>query len=297
VTDTVAWRIFVAEAERRLSEAGMASPAVDARRIVERASGHEGSAYLLGLDEPATKRGVHHFDVMLERRLAGEPLQYVVGSWGFRELDLLVDPRVLIPRPETEVVVEMALRELDRLLVDRPVEPGRTRATAVDLGTGSGAIALSLAVERSGVQVWASDASGDALDVARANLAGIGVHGARVRLAQGDWFEALPVELAGGIDLVVSNPPYVAVDDPLPDDVADWEPSSALIGGPRGTEDLEIIIDAAPRWLSDQGVLVVELAPDQAEVMAKRARGAGFVEAEVFVDLTGRQRGVIARRG
>src|SRR5206468_3011716 len=120
----------------------------------------------------------------------GEPLQYVLGHWGFRTLDLLVDPCVLIPRPETEVVAGAAIDELRRI-------NGRT---ALDLGTGSGAIGLAIAVEVPSAQVWAVDRSPDALDVARANLAGIGRAGARVRLLESDWFAALPDELRGAVD-------------------------------------------------------------------------------------------------
>src|SRR5688500_3110506 len=124
---------------------------------------------------------------MAERRLAGEPLQYVLGSWGFRTLDLFVDPRVLIPRPETEAVAGLAIEAL--AAIDRP-------GLAADLGTGSGAIALAMAAERwPHVQVWATDLSADALAVARANLAALGRRGAVVRLVQGDWFGALPDEL------------------------------------------------------------------------------------------------------
>ena len=140
---TVSWRLLQGEAERALAQVSENSVS-EARRIIERASGHEGAQYVLGLDELATERGVHYFDLMLERRMHGEPLQYVVGSWGFRHLDLLVDSRVLIPRPETESVVEFALAELESL---RLAASGRS-LVAVDLGTGSGAIGLSLAFER-----------------------------------------------------------------------------------------------------------------------------------------------------
>src|SRR5690242_9559286 len=113
--DTVPWRTLLREATERLREAGIAGPEVSARRIVEHASGYEGAAYVLALDEPATVSGVARFDGMLARRMLGEPLQYVLGGWGFRELDLMVDRRVLIPRPETEEVTEHALAELDRI--------------------------------------------------------------------------------------------------------------------------------------------------------------------------------------
>ena len=293
--DTVAWRIFLAEATARLRDAGVGSAEVDARRIVEQASGYEGAELFLGLDEPATHRGVVQFDRMLARRVAGEPLQYVLGAWGFRTLDLFVDRRVLIPRPETESVVERALGELDRL---RAGSASSARPfTVVDLGTGSGAIALSIAAERPGIDVWATDVSPDALAVARSNLAGLGRAGARVRLSEGSWLDALPDELRGSIDLIVTNPPYVATDDDLPSEVQDWEPTQALIAGPTGREAIEQILTRAPGWLATRGALVVELAPGQAAFVAAFARDVGFDETEVAPDLTGRDRMVIARRG
>lgn len=294
--DTVPWRAFVAEAERRLTDAGFGDPASDARRIVEEASGHEGASLFLHLDDPATQRGVHAFDRMLDRRLTGEPLQYVLGAWSFRSLDVLVDRRVLIPRPETEVVVEVALAELDRLLAARPAGGPATRPVVVDLGTGSGVIALSIAFERPRCEVWATDVSEDALAVARANLAGLGRAGTRVTLVAGSWFEALPAASRGRVDLLVSNPPYVAPTDPLDDAVRDWEPELALVPGPTGFEAIDQIIDGAGAWLRDDGVLVVEMAPFQTEAAAARARAAGFRSVRVEPDLTGRPRMVVAAR-
>jgi len=290
---TVSWRSLQAEAERALA-AVSASPAIDARRIVERASGYSGAEYLLGLDELATERGVHFFDLMLERRMHGEPLQYVVGAWGFRHLDLLVDGRVLIPRPETEMVVEFALTELDAMRAD---DRSRT-LVAVDLGTGSGAIGLSIAQERERVEVWLTDASTDALDVARANLAGLGRAATRVAIAPaGEWFAALPIELRGRIDLIVSNPPYVAEDDELPAEVRDWEPASALFSGAEGLDDLRIIVATAPSWLAPGGALVVELAPMQAAAVASLFGDAGFIDVRIHTDLSGRERCVLGRLG
>ena len=240
---------------------------------------------MLGLDEPATRRGVAFLDAMVARRATGEPLQYVVGRWGFRTLDLLIDRRVLIPRPETEVVAGAAIGEARRL--GRPV-------TVVDLGTGSGAIGLSVAAEVAEASVWATDRSADALAVARANLAGLGRAATRVRLVEGDWFAALPGELRA--DVIVSNPPYVAVSDDLPAEVADWEPVEALLAGARGLDDLARIVDEAPAWLVPDGALVVELAPSQASSVAERARSVGFADVEVRSDLSGRDRMVVARR-
>jgi release factor glutamine methyltransferase len=271
------WRALLAEAA---STEGLDD--VDARRIVERASGWDGGELALHLDDAATERAVAHFDAMVRRRAAGEPLQYVVGEWGFRTLDLFVDRRVLIPRPETESVVQAAIDAVG----------ARRGITAVDLGTGSGAIALSLAVEL-GAEVWATDASADALAVARANVAGCGV--ATVRLCEGDWYGALPSDLRGRVDLVVSNPPSVAAGDELPDVVRDWEPAGALVAGPTGLEHIERIVRDAPAWLARPGVLVVELAPHQADAVAQLARDAGFDGVEVRVDLAGRARALVAR--
>src|SRR5688572_9561945 len=173
------WRALLATAEARVGSV------LDARRILEHASGWEGGELIMNLDEPVTVRCRTHAESMIARREAGEPLQYVVGRWGFRRLDLFVDRRVLIPRPETEVVVEEALAEARRL--------GAT--TAVDLGTGSGAIALSLALEDVRLRVWATEVSGDAVAVARANTAGLGRPGVRVTVVEGSWFEPLPAEL------------------------------------------------------------------------------------------------------
>jgi release factor glutamine methyltransferase len=294
---TITWRQLQAEAVRRLVDGASGDPAqcrTDARRIVERASGFEGADYVLGLDEAATERGVHFFDVMLDRRLTGEPLQYVVGRWGFRKLDLLVDKRVLIPRPETESVAGWAISELD-LLRPEAVADGR-RLLAVDLGTGSGAIGLAIATECPRVDVWLTDESPDALAVAQANLTGIGGAGISVRIGVGSWFDALPGELAGTLDVIVSNPPYVADDDELPPVVRDWEPGSALFAGIDGLDDLRILVAEASAWLHPRGSLVLEMAPTQVEAVAELARSAGFVDVEIRSDLTGRNRGVVARR-
>lgn len=278
----ITWRDLLSEAVAVLGAEH------EARRLVERASGYEGSEYLLALDEPARERSIPFFRDMLDRRAAGEPLQYVLGRWGFRKLDLFVDRRVLIPRPETEQVVEHALVEARRL--PRPL-------VAVDLGTGSGAIGLSLAVELdSEVEVWATDRSPDALAVARANLTGVGSFAAqRVRLVEGDWYAALPSTLRGRVGLIVSNPPYVAPGDELPPEVADWEPEGALIAGPTGLEDVARILAGAPAWLARPGVVVIEIAPHQSGSASQLARDAGFTDVDVLPDLTGRLRALVAR--
>jgi release factor glutamine methyltransferase len=283
----VAWRQLLAETGERLRAAGVDNADQEARWLVERATGYTAGELVVNLDRPATERGATHLHGMVERRAAGEPLQYALQRWGFRTLDLYVDRRVLIPRPETEVLAGMALDECRRLAAAR----------AVDLGTGSGALALALAVERPGLEVWGTDVSSDALAVARANLAGLGRAGRHVRLTDGAWFDALPPELAGRIDVIVTNPPYVADGEivDLPAEVRDWEPHQALFSGPRGLEDIEHIVAEAPRWLSRPGSLLVELAPHQARHTVRVALAAGFATAAAWPDLTGRDRIVVAR--
>jgi release factor glutamine methyltransferase len=292
MTDTapgggVPWRALLDEAAARLAGAGFDNAEQEARWLVQRASGLEGAELILGLEEPASLRNATFFYDMLERRLRGEPLQYVLGRWGFRVLDLYVDERVVIPRPETEALTQMALEECRRL----------DARLAVDLGTGSGAIALALAVEWAGIEVWATDASPDALAVARANLAGLGGIGAGVRLAEGSWYDALPPELEGVVDVIVANPPYVAefeVED-LPDEVRRWEPLAALVSGPSGLEAIELIVAGALRWLARPGSLLVEIAPHQSAEVEGMARAAGFGSAAIWPDLSGRDRILLAR--
>lgn len=279
---SVTWRELWTQAEAALGSKH------EARRIVERASGYDGAALVMHLEEYAPARAAPFAQAMVERRAAGEPLQYVVGRWGFRHLDLLVDRRVLIPRPETELVVDIALRELERL--------GQKAPVVVDLGAGSGAIALCVAQEVPGARVWATDVSAAALAVARANLAGLGSAAAvRVRLAEGRWFDALPPDLRGQVDLLVSNPPYVAASEELPAEVAEWEPNEALVAGPTGLEAIAEILAAAPSWLARPAVAVVEIAPHQAAAACALARSAGMDNVDVRPDMQGRLRALVAR--
>lgn len=271
----------------RRAEAVLGSP-MESRWVVERASGWHGPDLVLHLDDPAPARAVAFAVAMVERRRAGEPLQYVLGRWQFRTLDLLVDQRVLIPRPETEAVAGAAIGEVR--------SRGRRPTVVVDLGTGSGAIGLSVAAEVPGAEVWATDVSADALAIARANLAGLGTLAApRVRLAEGSWWDALPPELAGAVDVVVSNPPYVAAGEDLPREVGDWEPRDALRSGPTGLEAVQEIVTGAPAWLARPGSLVVEIAPHQADAASALARTAGFTGVEVRPDAAGRRRALVAR--
>lgn len=285
---TVTWRELLAEATQRLTHAGVDEAEVSARRIVEECSGADGAELALVLGDLVTERGMAAFDRRLARRLAGEPIQYVVGRWGFRSLDLFVDHRVLIPRPETEIVAGVVIDEVRRLLAVHG------DATAVDLGCGSGAIGLSVAAEVVGAEVWLTDLSDEALAVARSNLAGLGRKAVNTRIAAGSWFEALPRELEGSVAVIASNPPYISESEALAPAVAEWEPRMALVAGADGTEALEGIVEAAPTWLMDGGSLVLEMSPWQTDRIAERA-SAAFGEVEIFDDLNGLARGVVAR--
>ena len=270
----------------------------EARWLVEEVTGERWPSATPSATGDVTARAGDRFEALLARRAAGEPLQYVLGRWQFRTLDLVVDRRVLIPRPETEQVVEAALTELDAVAGNRSAGAGGM--VAVDLGTGSGAIALSLAAERPRLQVWATDVSPGALEVAAANLAGLGGWAAaRVRLARGWWWAAVPEDLEGRIDLVVSNPPYLSSADMtcLDSEVVEWEPRLSLEAGPTGLEALQEILAGAGRWLRPGGSLVVEISPDQSRQAAGLARDAGLNVVSVRADLTGRDRALVARRG
>ncbi len=280
----ITWRDLVTDATAVLDDAN------DARWIVERVADLDRAGLLLALDEVVPTRVIEFCEGLVRRRAAGEPLQLVLGRWQFRRLDLAVDRRALIPRPETEQVVEFALAELARLEVIDPV--------CVDLGTGTGCIALSLATEGEIGEMWAVDVSVEALALARSNVAGVGGTAAsRVRLVLGDWFGALPGDLAGRVTLVVANPPYVGEDErgDLDPSVLDWEPHEALFAGDDGLADIRRILAEVPRWLAHPAALVLELAPRQAEEAVRLAMAAGADHAEIRPDLTGRPRALVAR--
>jgi release factor glutamine methyltransferase len=280
---TVTWRQLWAETADAVGDRNQA------RWLCEVASASvDGDEFLARLDEAATERMVSHLDSMVARYRTGEPLQYVLGEWSFRRITLSIDRRVLIPRPETELVAEIA--------IGLAAQCGPSR-TVVDLGTGSGAIGLSMAYElpRQGTEVWITDASADAIDVARANLAGIGPAAANVRVAHGSWFDALPNDVR--FDVIVSNPPYVAVGSPdLEAVVGEWEPASALFSGADGLDDIRILVAAAPERLRPGGALVLEIGADQGAAVDDMLRRAGLVGVEIRSDLSHRDRIALARR-
>jgi release factor glutamine methyltransferase len=234
------------------------------------------------LDEEVTERMVAHLDAMVGRYRTGEPLQYVLGRWAFRHLDLFVDERVLIPRPETEEVAGVAIE------CARAVEGART---VIDLGTGSGAIGLSLATELpiDNTSIWMTDVSPDALAVARANLAGIGRPARNVTIIESRWFDALPANLQA--DVIVSNPPYIALGSPDVDgSVSDYEPEVALYSGSDGLDAIREIIRKAGDFLTVNGALVLEIGADQRLATEYLFEEHGYVDYEVRPDAFGHDR-------
>jgi release factor glutamine methyltransferase len=268
--------VIVREALRetriRLEEAGLDTPHVDSEILLAHVLGTTRSGLHTDGDRVLGERELAELEPLAARRATREPLAYVLGEWSFRRLTLKVDPRVLVPRPETEVVVERCLALI----------PGLAQARVLDVGTGSGAIALAIADEHPGARVTGLDASADALAVARENArrAGLGVE-----LVRGDLFGGLP---AGPWDLVVSNPPYVREDEIelLAPEVRDWEPRASLVG--EGAT--EAVATAALGVLRPGGALVLETAGGDAERVAEYLREIGYVDAQVTPDLAGLSR-------
>jgi release factor glutamine methyltransferase len=259
-----------------LARAGVDSPELDAELI---------AAHTLGLSRLglATRRAAPLVDAdaravgaLVARRAAREPLAYVLGEWGFRRLTLRTDARALVPRPETEVVVERALALLEG--VDSP--------RIVDVGTGTGAIALALADERPDARVAATDVSADALALARENAERLGL---AVELVQG----SLLAGLAGPFELVVSNPPYVldAELDGLEPEVRDWEPRVATVDAGQTAG----LVRAARDVLAPGGAIVLECHAERGPEVAALLRAAGYITASITRDLAGRERVVEAR--
>ncbi len=260
-------------ATEALAAAGVDTPRLDAELLLCRATGWDRARIAaepaLGV-EPAAGR---EFGTMVRRRLRREPVAYILGSKGFRHIDLAVDRRVLIPRPESELLVEVALE----------LRPARV----LDVGTGSGAVALAIAAEIPECEVTATDTSGESLDLARENAARLGLSG-RVRFLEGS------VPEGESFDLAVANLPYVAETDRamLEPEVASWEPAGALFAGADGLDAFRAVIPT----LGGAAAVALEVGAGQAEAVAEIARKAGFGSVRARRDLSGIERVVSGRR-
>jgi len=285
VTDTVSWREMLATTVQQLGNAQ------EARWLCEHASGMDASEFSAEQDQLVTVACAKSLDSMVRNRLSGVPLQYVMKRWAFRHLDVMVDERVLIPRPETEQVVQTAL-DIARKI------GSNVALRVVDLGTGSGVIGLSMAFElgADAAHVWLTDASVDALDVARANMVGIGRAAANVRVAHGSWWNALPQDIAGQIDIAICNPPYIAyADGEVAPDVHMYEPHAALYAHDNGLADLRTVIEGAATWLKKSGWLVLEIGYQQGTDVLAMMTASGLIDAEIKKDLSGRDRIAVGR--
>ena len=253
------------------------SPRLDAELLLEHVTGLPRTQFLAYPERQLPPQAGWSFQQLVKRRMQGEPIAYIRGHQEFWSLLFEVSPAVLIPRPETELVVERALERID----------ASSQSRVLDLGCGSGAIALAIASERPKAHITAVDASGDALGVATRNSARL--QAANVRFAQGNWYSALDAE--DRFDAIVSNPPYIAADDselhPL---VRRHEPTMALIPGPSGYEALRAIITGAPRHLNPRGWLIVEHGWKQSAYVRELLVRAGFAHVRSHADLAGHER-------
>jgi release factor glutamine methyltransferase len=269
--------VAVRRVAQELEDAGVPSPRVDAEHLVAHVLGMSRSG-LFASDRELTEDEERGLEALVERRREREPLAYVLGEWGFRHLTLAVDARVLVPRPETEILVERCLVRLK----------GLREPLVLDVGVGSGAIALAVAEEHPEARVLAVDRSADALALAADNLARSSVNG-RVELRQGD----LLAGLAGPFDLVVSNPPYVspAEYDTLEPEIRLYEPREAIVGVGIGAE----IASEARAVLTSGGWLLLECGDGQAGELADQVAALGYHEVTRTRDLAGRDRIVEGR--
>lgn len=275
------------KAAQLFADRGFENARLEAELLLAHVLGIKRLDLYLQFERPLTNAELESFRSLVRRRLKREPLQYIVGSVGFRHLELLVDQRALIPRPETEI------------LVGRAIDWARTQTgalSAVDIGTGTAAIALSLLHEKAAERVVATDISPAALGLAAENAERTGLQD-RVEFRQGRTFQ--PIREGEQFDIVISNPPYVSPADreTLQAEVRDWEPATALFAEADGLAIVREIIAAAPAHLRGGGLIALEVGMTQAQQVADEMRAlAAYENVDVVRDLTGRDRVVTAVR-
>jgi release factor glutamine methyltransferase len=277
---------LVKTAARALKAAGIENPLLDAELLMAEALDATRTQVLSGSVQMSPS-AVTRYGEFVARRAAREPLAYIAGRKEFFSLDFEVTPAVLIPRPETETLVSVALE----------VIASRTELVVVDLGTGSGAIAAAIAANAPGTRVIATDISKESLEVARRNAARFG-YTDRIEFRRGDCWRALSaIGFEGAVDLVVSNPPYIkeAALDGLAPEISGFEPRIALVGGPDGLAFYRRILDGVRGFLKRGGQLVVEIGAGQRQPVIDLCRQAGCVEAVAISDLAGIARVIRAR--
>jgi release factor glutamine methyltransferase len=278
---------LLADAAATLAAAGVEAPEWDAERLLRHVLGWDRAALFANPGHVVPEPEAERFRALVRRRASREPLQYVVGTQAFWKHEFLVTPAVLIPRPETEMLVETGLELLKG--VERPL--------VVDVGTGSGCIALSIAAERPDAFVHATDISGEALDVARENARRLGMEG-RVTFHHGQLLEPLS-GLEGHVHLILSNPPYVDPGDrmALAPEVREHEPAEALFPSGDTLAVYRRLVPASAAVLRAGGALAVEISPFVLEGVRRLLRESGFADARVREDLAGLARVVFGRVG
>jgi len=273
-----------------LSQMGAASARLDAELLLSKALGCTKERLYLDYEMALETAVKDLYFSLLQRRARREPLAYITGEREFWSLRFHVTPEVLVPRPETELLVEVTLELAKRLEKNHPIK-------ILDLGTGSGAIAVSLAKELDDIEVWATDLSAPALEVARSNALR---HGGseKIHFIEGDMF--CPVRGQHGFfDMVVSNPPYVRQSElrNLAPEVRTWEPKLALVGGSDGLDFYRRIMEEAGLYLTDRGIVALEIGADMGSDVCRLIASAGrFSPASVYQDYAGRDRVVVARK-
>jgi release factor glutamine methyltransferase len=277
------------KAAQTLSDNGVSNARLDAEVLLSHIL-NRNRAWLITHIHDALDAGNHAlFDDAIVRRAKREPLQHIIGKQEFWGLDFIVTPDVLIPRPETELVVESAIKAGRNL----------TAPVIIDLCTGTGCIAISLATELPAARFFAVDISEQALAIARENARRHGVS-ERVRFLEGDLFGPLEeLDIRGRVDMIVSNPPYVRSGElnTLQAEVRDYEPGTALFAGPEGTEIHQRIISAAPEYLRRHGTLIMEMGIGQATNLVNLIRESGLYDTpEVLKDLAGIDRVIVAKK-
>jgi len=273
-----------------LEARGLAEARVDVEHLLAHVLGLNRLELYLNFERPLVAEELARFKPLLLERAKRRPVQYILGRAAFRELELEVDPRVLIPRPETEELVEAVL--------SRVREWGRDGLSGLDLGTGSGAIALSLALEGPFGRIVATDSSADALEVARANARAAGLEDGVVEFREGDLFE--PIRRGETFDVLVANPPYVSSGDhaALAPEIRDWEPRGALVASEEGLAILARVVAGAPGVLRSGGLLALETGAGQTDAVAGAiTETEAFDPPVVLRDLSRRDRMVLAIRG
>lgn len=296
-----------------LERKGDEHPRLSAEWLLANVTGLSRVELYVNYDKPLEADELAAMHVAIERRAAGEPLQYVTGEMPFRHIVLKCERGVLIPRPETEVLVDAALEGVDAALARRGEkgekgekdaegekdEPAGDPVRVLEVGTGTGCIALSIASERPGTHVTATDLSERAVELASRNREALGLEGA-VDIVQTDLAEGVDPELMGSFSVLVSNPPYIptaVLREEVPAEVADYEPELALDGGDDGLDVFRRLLDLAPRALAPEGMLAVELFEGSLEDAAALARAQGvWSSIEVREDLTHRPRVLVAIR-